>query len=225
MIRYLYLCTVLLMAGGLLLTGCHQANFEMDRLSTEMEIEPELVLPLMHGSMAMEDLIEGVDSNDYALVDEDGLLYYLIFADTIFTVDETIESDFGDSDLDAFMVEQLKITMKTVNQLPIKVEVQVYLEDENNVVLDSLFDNNGIILGPSLTDSDGKLIEATEDENSASFDNEKIEVLDDVVFTRLSATMITTKGDEVFVKIYSQHSLDFEISIWANLRLNTRDLN
>jgi hypothetical protein len=216
---------IMLLTGGLLFTGCHKEYFKTDRLSDEMEIEPELVLPLINGSMSMEDLTEVIDSTSWVLEDEEGLSYYLLITDTIYSVEETIEADFTDSDLDGSMVTGVQINLRTVNELAIQVELQVYLEDENHVVLDSLFDNNGVVLNPARIDSDGKLIEATEDENSATFDSDKVEMLNDVAFTRMSWRMLAANEGEDFVKIYATYSLAYEMSIWALFRLNSRDLN
>ena len=216
---------VMLLAGGLLFTACHKEYFESDKISDEVEIEPELVFPLINGSMTMDNVAEVLDPSDYTLVDDDGLSYYLVYGDTIYLVEETVESDFDDGDLNADVVTGVQISMRTVNELAIQIELQVYLEDENHVVLDSLFDNNGVVLNPAQIDSDGKLIQAAEDENGATFDSDKIEMLNNVAYTRISWRMISANEGEDFVKIYAAYTVAYEMSIWAMFRLNSRELN
>ncbi len=225
MIRHRFLGFLLLIGGGLLLTSCHKEYFKTDRLSDEVEIEPGIVAPLIYGSMTMENIAEVIDPSDYTVVEEDGLTYYLVYGDTIYSVDETVEFDLDESGIESDMVEQVRLKMKTVNELPLEVRIQVYMEDEFNVVLHTLFDNDGIILGPAVVDSDGNLIEATENENTSTFDASTIEILDDIAYIRVSMRMVTAKNDEIFVKIYSEYALFFDISLSAELRLNNRDIN
>jgi hypothetical protein len=211
---------IFLLVGGFLLTTCHKDQFEMDRLSTEIELEPSIVAPLIYGSFDMSDLVEVMDSADYTLEDEDGVPFYLVYTDTIFSVDDTVGFDSG---LEDDMVTYLQVSLKTVNEMPLEMDLQIYLEDANQVVLDSVFDNLGIVLEPSQVDSDGKLIAATEDENSSTFDAEKIGILDDVAYLRVKSKMQAVKEGVAFVKIYAAYSLDFELSISANARINTQD--
>ena len=44
--RQLYYGIIFLLAGGMLLTTCNKDYFDLDKLSDEIELEPELVAPL-----------------------------------------------------------------------------------------------------------------------------------------------------------------------------------
>jgi hypothetical protein len=212
----------MLLTGALLITSCMQDNFNLDLLSDEMETEPTLVLPLIYGFFDMDDLAEVLDAEDYSLEDEDGERYYMVYPDTIYWLDETV--DFS-SELDQDVVTYLQLTVNSVNELAIKMALQVFMEDENHVVLDSFFDGQGVILEPSQIDSDGRLIEATEDENSSTFEEDEISGIKDVAFLRFRAGMHAAKGEDEFVKIYASYALSYEMSFIANAVLNTGDLN
>jgi hypothetical protein len=209
-----------LLAVSFMLTTCHKEYFEFDKLSTEMELEPGLVAPLLYGSFTMEDLIEFLDSTDYSLEDEAGLTYYLIYADTIFSVDDTTSFETG---MQEDMVTQLQVNLKTVNELPFYMELQVYLENENQAVLDSVFDNQGVVLTPAQLDSEGKLLVITEDENSSTFDDEKISILDSVAYLRVKSRMVVASEGADFVKVYATYSMNYKLSLSAKARLKIQN--
>lgn len=209
-------------AAFLLITSCVQDNFDLDMLSDEMELEPVLNLPLTYGYFDMDDLAEVIDSEDYSLEDEDGERYYLVYPDTIYWLDETL--DFS-TDLNQDVVTYMEMNLKSVNELAIKMVMQVFFEDENHVVLDSLFDNLGVYLGPAEVGSDGKLIKATENENGSTFDEDKLGILDEIVFMRVRAGMHASKGDSLFVKIYASYALNYEMALEVHTKINTGDLN
>jgi hypothetical protein len=203
-----------------MLTMCNREYFELDRLSTEIELEPGIVAPLIYGSFGISDLVEVLDSADYTFEDEDGMPYYLVYTDTIFSVDDTVEFDTG---LEDDIVTYLKVSLRTVNEMPLEMDLQIYLEDANQVVLDSVFDNLGIVVEPSQVDSDGKLIAASEDDNSSTFDVDKIGILKDVAYLRVKSKMAALMEGVDFVKIYTAYSLEYELSISTNVRLNTQE--
>jgi hypothetical protein len=209
-----------LLAVSFVFTTCHKEYFELDRLSSQNELEPSLVAPLMYGSVTMEDLVEFLDSTDYSLEDEAGLAYYLIYADTIYSVDDTSSFEPGIEDN---VVTQLQLNLKTVNELPFDILVQIYLEDTNQAILDSVFDNQGVVLAPAQIDRDGKLLMIPEDENSSTFDNEKINILDSVAYLRVKSQMLVANEGEAFVKVYATYSLDYELSLSAKARLITQN--
>lgn len=209
-------------AGLVLLSSCVKDNFDLDRLSTEMELEPALAAPLLFGSFNMDDLVGVMDTIDYSLKDEEGERYYLVYPDTVYSLSDTVGFSTG---LEEDRVTSLDLYIKSRNELAIRMEMQIYMVDENNVVLDSVYDGQGLILGPAEIDSDGELLEATENENSSSFDEEKIGRLDDIAYLWVKAGMHAAKGEEDFVKIYAKYSLSYEISLSLTTRINIGDQN
>ena len=66
----------------IVITSCHKEYFELGKLSDEMEIRPEVVAPLIHGSMSMGDIVGLFDSAGYVGEFDDGLIY-LAYSDTL----------------------------------------------------------------------------------------------------------------------------------------------
>jgi hypothetical protein len=212
----------ILLAGALLITSCVQDNFNLDVLSDEMETEATLVLPFIYGSFDMDDMAEVIDAEDYSLEEEDGDRFYLVFPDTLYWLDETV--DFS-AELDLDVVTFFQMTVNTVNELAIIMALQVYMEDENHVVLDSLFDGRGVILEPAQIDDGGELIRATVDTNHSTIDEDNIHILADIAYLRFRVEMHSAKGEDAFVKIYASYALNYEMSLTVNGIINTGDLN
>ena len=78
-----------MMAGGLVLHSCQKEQFQLDKLSDEIEIHTNLVAPLIYGSMGMGEIVDEFDSSGYVGEFDDGLIY-LTYADTI--VDVTVDT-------------------------------------------------------------------------------------------------------------------------------------
>ena len=68
---------------ALALSSCKKEYFETDRISTEIELEPRLVAPLIYGSVSMTDIVERFDSSGFVGVFENTGLIYLSYRDTL----------------------------------------------------------------------------------------------------------------------------------------------
>lgn len=152
------------------------------------------------------------------------LLMPLDFKSTGFALTDTMDFILEEG-IDTSLVKNAEISVTTVNELPIELMLQVLLLDENYMVIDSVFNDNAPILAASLVDDQtGKLVEASEETNRVEFPAEKLGKLDQVFYMQVQARLITSAGGIPFVKIYSSYTLDFEISMLANFRINTREL-
>jgi len=148
----------------------------------------------------------------------------LDFKSTGFALKDTFDFELGDEGVDTSLVKFAQVSVTTLNELPIELELQVYLLDVNHTMIDSVFVGDAVILGASQVDDQGILTQATEETNSVTFTTEKLGKLQDVYFMQVEARMITSESGDQFVKLFSQYSLDFEISMLANFRINTREL-
>jgi hypothetical protein len=137
---------------------------------------------------------------------------------------DTLEFELGEEGMDTSLIKSVVISVSTINELPIELGLQVYMLDEFYMVLDSVFDGDMVFLPSSEVDSDGKLLSASENNNSINFHTERLGSLEEIRFLRIEATLLTSGSGNQFVKFYSDYSLDFEISIYAELRINTREL-
>ncbi len=158
------------------------------------------------------------------LVVETEFLLPLDFRSTVIALEDTMEFEMGAPGIDTSMVQQVNLTMSTVNELPINLDLQVYLLDEFYQVLDSVFGENVVMLAASEVDQEGKLIQAGEEANTAIFPAEKLGKLEEVRYLQVQARMNTSELGSKDVKLYSDYSLDFKLSLFADLLINTREL-
>ena len=148
----------------------------------------------------------------------------LDFKSTGFAFRDTIDFKVGENGIDTTLIKLAQVSLTTVNELPIQLELQVYMLDSTYSVLDSIFDQSTVLLEAATIDGDGRSTQAMEEINSATFPAEKLAKLEDVSFARVEARLITTNNGGPFVKLYQDYTLDFELSMYANFRINTREL-
>ncbi len=148
----------------------------------------------------------------------------LDFKSSGFAFQDTLDFEVGDEGVDTTLIKRAQVSVTTVNELPIELGLQVYLLDVNHTVIDSVFDGKAILLGASQVDGQGALAQATEETHNVAFSAEKLGKLQDVTYMWVEARMITSELGDQFVKLYPNYSLDFEISMLANFRINTREL-
>jgi len=137
---------------------------------------------------------------------------------------DTMDFSVGDEGIDTTIIKEVTISLTTINELPIELGLQVYLLDEFHMVFDSLFDGEPPLLSPSLVDTDGRLVDASEKKSSINFPTEELGRLDRTEYLRIEARFLSSGSGDQFVKFYSDYTLDFEISFYANLLINTREL-
>ena len=65
--------------------SCQKEQFQLDKLSDEIEIHTDLVAPLIFGSMGMSEIVAQFDSSGYVGEFDDGLIY-LTYTDTVVDV-------------------------------------------------------------------------------------------------------------------------------------------
>lgn len=148
----------------------------------------------------------------------------LDLAFTEYSLSDTLEFALGSDGIDTSFVKDVVVNLSTVNELPIELGLQVYLLDASSTVLDSLFNGDPVFLSSSSVNSEGKLLQASEDSHSVEFPAEKLGILEQTEYIWIKARLVTAEAGVPFVKFYSNYSLDFEISFSAELRINTREL-
>jgi len=133
--------------------------------------------------------------------------------------------DFGGTDMvDTSLIEYAEVTVTTRNELPVELGLQVYLLDSNLAVFDSIFIDDNILLAASQVDDQGVLVQGMEEISTVAITSDKVGKLQSATYLLVEARVITSEMGNKFVKFFSDYSLDFELSILANFRINTREL-
>ena len=158
------------------------------------------------------------------LMIESEFMLPLDFRATRIAMEDTLEFEWGEEGIDTSLILEASVNLSTVNELPLKLDLQVYLMDAYYEVMDSLFTDEQVILAASEVDDDGKLLNAGEENNTAFFPPEKLGKLEDVRYLLVQARVNTSEEGSRDVKVYSQYTLDFHLSLFARLRINSREL-
>jgi len=141
-----------------------------------------------------------------------------------YSLADTLEFALGEDGIDTSFIKHVVVNLSTVNELPIELGLQVYFLDASHTVLDSVLNGDPVFLASSEVNSEGKLLHANETSHSIDFPAEKLGILEQTEYLWVEARMVTAESGGQFVKFYSDYTLDFEISFFAEIRINNREL-
>ena len=132
-----------------------------------------------------------------------------------FAVEEV--SDFDASFFDD--IESASFKLITENGLPIEAGVQVYFMDENNVVLDSLFDTGSMTLIPAAeVNAQGEVTTKSSSENIAEFTVDRIAKIQNATQISIKGIVSTAEMGTVAVKFYTDYGMSFKLGAVAKLK-------
>jgi hypothetical protein len=143
---------------------------------------------------------------------------------TEYRLTDTLDFAIVEEEIDTTLIKHVTINLSTLNELPLELGIQVYLLDASYLVIDSLFRDDPVFLSSSEVDSEGNLLQASQDSHSFDFPVEKLEILEETEYLWIEARLVTAGSGVPFVKFYTDYSLDFEMSFYAELRINTSEL-
>jgi hypothetical protein len=141
-----------------------------------------------------------------------------------YSLADTLEFALGENGIDTSLVKHVVVNLSTLNELPIELGLQVYFLDASHTVLDSVLNGDPVFLSSSEVDSEGRLLRASETSLNIDFPTEKLGILEQTEYLWIEARMVTAESGGQFVKFYSDYTLDFEISFFAEIRINNREL-
>ena len=141
-----------------------------------------------------------------------------------YALSDTMDFEVGEDGIDTALIKEVEVYLNTVNELPLQLGLQIYMLDENHLMLDSLFDENLPLVPASEVDQDGKLHHASDTDHTIHLPAERLGALQHTKYLQIEAHLLTSGSGIPFVKFYSGYTLDFEISFYAGFRINTREL-
>ncbi|MCX6301495.1 MAG: hypothetical protein NTW82_04875 [Bacteroidia bacterium] len=118
-------------------------------------------------------------------------------------------------------IERLIVQVNITNSFPVTLLPQVYLLDENRVLLDSLFNGTEKIEGASDTNGDGEADPHLQDPIYIDLPRKKIDALSVTHYLITKGELTTTGYPSTDVKFYSTSYLDYIIGLIAQLQINT----
>ena len=142
-------------------------------------------------------------------------------ADFIILLD-TLDFDYLSSSLPPpEEIEKLVVRTSITNSFPITAYPQIYLLDENRVLIDSLFTGSEMVEGASDTNGDGIADPAKQDPIDIDLPRSRIDNLMDARYILIKGSIMTTDFPSIDVKLYSTYFLDYNVGIIAQLKIQT----
>ena len=137
---------------------------------------------------------------------------------------DTMSLDFGDLSASSVILASLKV--KTVNEIPLDANIQLYLADKNYHILDSIFaSNQTYLVRASSVTSAGDLAKAGTSSLELEISADKLNKLFSSSHLIMRSKLNTTKdanGVLLNVKFKSAYKLKMNVGLKAKLNLSTK---
>jgi hypothetical protein len=132
----------------------------------------------------------------------------------------------GEEDLSRENIKSFTFHLATENALPLDASIQVYLMDDNDERIDSLFnEQNRNILPSGVVDDDGKVIMASHKEVDVPLSDSQIDNVFITEWVMFKIFMETTDQGTRDIKFYSSNYLGFELGAKAEVSFTSDDNN
>ncbi|MBI5009289.1 MAG: hypothetical protein HZB98_06505, partial [Bacteroidia bacterium] len=118
-------------------------------------------------------------------------------------------------------IEKLIIRTSITNSFPLTAHPQIYLLDENRVLIDSLFTGAEKIEGATDTNGDGKADPLKQSPIDIELTRSEIDNLLDARLLLIKASIVTTDFPGIDVKLYSTYYLDYNVGLIAQIKVKT----
>jgi len=120
-----------------------------------------------------------------------------------------LTSDFPEPDL----VEWVEFKMLTDNGLPLASELQIFFYDENQQLIDSLYDQGARLMEPAPVDTDGRPSSTAQQELLVMLTREEYERFSEATFLGYRIDLRTTGAGSYPIKLYSGQQLGIKLGI------------
>ncbi|MEL6867002.1 MAG: hypothetical protein AAFP19_21435 [Bacteroidota bacterium] len=133
----------------------------------------------------------------------------LVISATNFSIEETVEFDLNDIE----DIRNAEFKLLTTNSIPAEFGVQFYFVDDQNAVVDSLFDQELALIAAAAVNAQGDVSQATENSLLIPIPDDRMEQIRQAGKLQLEASMSTTNDGAVPVRILSTQELDVKLGV------------
>jgi hypothetical protein len=126
-----------------------------------------------------------------------------------FGIQDTFDVDFGSYG----DVKEVEFKMVADNNMPLGIEGQIYFLDENNAILDSLFDGRKEIIVAAPVDAEGNVTSEIARTNFATFSSVRFDKIRPSKKLALKAWFSTTNGGQQSVKAVSGQDVEIRMGM------------
>lgn len=135
---------------------------------------------------------------------------------------DTIEFDLGKTVTDFSIVKKLAIYNTFTNSIPFDLRMQVFLTDQNKVIIDSLYRiNQQPLVKSGIKDGTGKYIPSSATTLAVTLDEARAKKLQKVKYAIIKVGMTTAGGGSTYVKFYSGYRLNCAFQVQTELHVTS----
>lgn len=150
----------------------------------------------------------------------------MYFTADSFALEETIDLNLLTIEEDAEAIEKVTIVLEVSNGLPIDIDFQLYFLDESYNIIDTLFSDKDLpVIEAAMLDTDNSVLAPRVKVSIIEYTNEDLNNLNTVLYGLLRAGLKTPYINDVQepVKFYSDYSVDFNLSVGVDVKVNIND--
>jgi hypothetical protein len=149
------------------------------------------------------------------------------FSTSGYTLRDTLDIALDSLMANLDFIESLGFRLTTTNQWPLELSAQIYFLNDMYEMVDSLFEEQTVIIDAATVDDEGEPeaslptphvvnVEVTESDLSD---------LEGATTMMLVIKAVTAENGGPDVKFYSKSMLDYQLSVYADFRINTSEMN
>lgn len=118
-------------------------------------------------------------------------------------------------------IQSVELRVYVANHFPMNARMQIYLLDENYMVIDSIVPTEHDLIQTGVIDGIGRVVEETVTITDIPFDQSRMPNLYNARYARVWADAeSTTAADETVVRIYDSYYMNFRVGMKVNARIN-----
>lgn len=149
------------------------------------------------------------------------------FSTTGYTLRDTLDIALDSLLANMDFIENLGFRLTTTNQWPLELSAQIYFLNNLDEKVDSLFEDQTVIIDAAPVDAEGELDESllTPHVVDVQITDSDLTDLADATTMMLVVKAITADNGVPTVKFYSRYMLDYQLSVYADFRINSSEMN
>ncbi len=224
---------IILSIFSIVLSSCVDEN--LTNIQENTLINPEYSVPVGKTEIVLEELVEEYDSDLVEIIDTlnipDSVLTFLYnqvsyYSPLVFEYSTFHDYDFSSVTEEMDYIKNLMFRINVHNGVPAELWIQVYFLNEDNIEVDSLFNNGWFVLDAATTDDSGQVTQAAEQfKQDINFSEEEINMLKLVRRIRVDAELHLEKLSGKKIRYFSEQTFWLQMGLRVELEVPLDEAN
>ena len=180
----------------------------------ELSWNPEVAFPIGETSLGMNEE-SGFDTLLLEINDSTGQPYWVELLKV------PIEGESGFNFVNFFgttdQINRLMIRVNAFNEFPAEVLLQAYFLDINEIILDSMFIDEPLVIPPGNVRENGEVISPSYAKKDVVFSGTRLEDLQEASSISFKILILNAEPDSTFIKYYPDYNIDIQLGAMVEL--------